>query len=243
MECYVTSYSGAENATKTAMTQQKLNSCLKSLHDLVDTFEPLETVQEYGELDIVDQDYYVGYSKQFDPPEKETPVLTQIGNGMLRIGTLDIKGNFTCTREVDTSQLSEKFKFGDVSTSAWRSVDVRGGYYDPPDDIDNYRPHNTDLIIGTEPVDETVEDSNGAIVHTTGLLTEHRSTRFAEVTLMRHNEYPGPGTPYADWYWAAIRQDITYSTGNVTTEVDLSNYKLNVHRRYKRNVSRITADK
>lgn len=238
MECYVTSYSGAENATKTAMTQQKLNSCLKSLHDLVDTFEPLQTQQDYGELNIEDQDYYQGYNKQFDPPEKETPILAQIGNNMLRIGTLDIKGVFTCTKEAISTTYADKFQFGEVNTTTYIGPDIRGPRDEPPPDIDNYKPHNTDLIIGTIPVDETITDSNGSVTHITGTLTEHRSTRFAEVTLNAHNY----GMTYADWYWSAIQQDITYSVGSVNIEVDLSNYKLNLHRRYKVNVSRITSN-
>lgn len=243
MECYVTSYAGAQNATKTAMTQQKLNSCLKSLHDLVDTFEPLETVQQYGELNIEDQDYYQGYNKQFDAPDKETPILAQVGNSLLYIGLLDSKGVFTCTRPIDSTQTVERFIFGDVATSQYISPSHRGGPYDPPPDIDNYKPHNTDLITGYTPIDETVEDSNGGVVHTTGTLTDHTATIYAEVTLAV-DSYPAPGGGgYGDWYWVAIQQNVTYSTGNVDIKVDLSKYKLNLHRRYKIDVSRITANK
>lgn len=231
METYVTSYSGAENATKTAMTQQKLNACIKSLNDLVDTFEPLVTEQDYGELDIVDQTYYQGYTKKLEmPPDGETPILAQIGNQLLSVGVIDSNGVFTVTRPSLSSSTINRFRFGDVNTTLYIGSDVRGPIDQPPPDIDDYKPHNTDIITGTTPVNEVITDANGSVTTITGTLTNHRATIFAEVTLMSHNY----GMTYADWYWQAIQQDVTYSTGLVTVEVDLSKYQMNIHRRYRR---------
>lgn len=238
MESYVTSYSGAEDATKQAMTQEKLNSCIKSLHDLVDTFEPLETVQEYGEMIIEDQDYYEGFNKQFDIPQGDIPIIVPICNLNLKIGVLDSKGVFTATRPIEMTSSSGEFRIIGVTSTYYRGPDVRGGPYEPPPDMDDYRPHNTDLIVGTDHINDTVTGINGEVVSRLGDITRHNAVSYSNLHIIQTEASIG----YADWAWEGIQQNYQYSVGTIDVTVDLSDFKINIRRRYKKNVSRTSAN-
>lgn len=236
MESYVTSYSGAEDATKTAITQEKLNSCIKSLHDLVDTFEPLKTEQEYAEMRIEDQDYYTGFTKQFEPPAQETTIITPVCNLNLAIGKLDSQGIFTATRPIEMSSTSSQFRIIGVTQSYYVGPEFRGGPDIPPPDADDYKPHPSDLIIGTQTIDDTVTGSNGEVISREGTVQIHNSLTYADLRCVRTTVSVG----YADWRWEGLQQNAQYSVGDITTNVDLSHYRLNIIRRYKKDVSRVT---
>ena len=122
MTSFISSYnSGGMDTSAEAMTEQKLNACIKSLESLVEEFTPSETDQGYFEFNLEDQLYYYGFNKTLDyKPHEESPVIIGIGPIDVLIGKIDRNGVFSTSLTNETNEHLTDYKFISVETEQYK---------------------------------------------------------------------------------------------------------------------------
>ena len=222
MESYVSSWSGAENGSNHAMSQAKLNACIKSMNDMIDTFEPDETKQDYGELLLENVQYYYGLTKQFDAPSEEMPITDTIGEYAIVIGKLDHKGNFITTLGVLTSDHLTDYQLTYVNTES----------YIGPSQVNPPMPSASETI-ENEPINDTISDK-GAVITDVGTKSLHTLITYYDLRLVvdREDITTTPPTVYS--HWEGTKQTRDFIIRSYTRSANLENYVMNIMRRYER---------
>ena len=221
MQSYVTSWSGAENGTNHALSQAKLNACFKSMNDMIDGFEPDETKQDYGELRLENVQYYYNYTKQFDAPSEELPIIDTIGNYAVVIGNLDAKGNFITTLPVLSRDSLSDYALTYVDTEAYRGPTQEN----PP-------MPSAEETIENEPINDTINDS-GAVITDVGTKAIHTLITYYNLRLVIDTE-PTEEHPQGTAHWEGTKQTREFIIRSYTRSLNLTDYVMNISTRYER---------
>ena len=213
MTSFISSYNtGAMNSSAEAMTEQKLNACIKSLESLVEEFKPEETNQGYFDFSINDQLYYYGFTKQLDyTPQSETPIICDIGKLSLVIGKVDVHGVFITTMLNETNEHLTDYKFISVNTES---------YTGPKSSSPPSPPQGSDSTQSYSISDN--ETINGATITDSGTRTRHTVTSYYNLVLRTSGGY---------YWWTGDKQTRVYDIYDYTRILDISNWHYSVNRK------------
>lgn len=220
METYISSLAKNHKTDKDAkvVAQSKINSAIKQLHNVIDSFEEDTTTQRYAVLEY-DGRFTLSPFNVARMPEKPVEITAQIGNETVWIGTLSENGvvsiqmnDFTNSESGTATKITSQ---ADYSGAVYWMNDM----YDPDEVPDDYYKEYA-------PVDYT--DS----YEVNGVRYKRAGTKAAinTVTIETYDFYSdySHGEPY--WHCTAVER--WYERDTFTLDIDYSNGIMKIYQKY-----------
>lgn len=220
METYISSLAKNHKTDKDAkvIAQSKINSAIKQLHNVIDSFEEDKTTQRYATLEYDGKFTLVPFTVE-RMPQKPVEITAQIGNETIWLGTLSENGvvsiqmnDFTNTESGTATKITSQ---ADYSGAVYWMNDM----YDPDEVPADYYKDYT-------PVDYVDSyEVNGVRYKRTG-----QKTAINTMTIETYDFYSDYA--HSDPYWHCTAVERWYERDTYTLDIDYSNGDMHIYQKY-----------
>ena len=210
MESYISSLAKSNKGDKRSdvVAQEKINSCIKQLHNVIDSFEEDKTKQRFDTL--IYNGKYSFDIKAPSKPKSDTEIYATVGNDNLWIGTLTTEGILNI--ESSDMRSSEEYSITSVGYIEKKENQVYNYSHENPP------PERSEWVGKVIDYDETTE-INGALYRKKGTKT------YNYLRICDHSEWRNEA-----WYWDYTTTE--YIDDEYTLDVDYTNADVYIFQRY-----------